>query len=1266
MKLQLTILFVLCFQIINAQYLEQYESDDYAENGRIYCTIMHDEFLYTGGRTNDNGDLVQPCVRKLDTNGNVLWSTTANDFDSNESNLYIKEIYVSEDGFLYCLTRSEDSATFHNELWKVDTLSGEIIYKTLVYWNQLDLSGIVDYNMDMLLLNFEGFDDQGAYSIGFFDKLQGMPLYSEFLPSGSIDILKSDGDTIYYFGLDNVFKTTLANINTPIWNTTVTLPGTEINFSKLYFSETTNRLYAFGYESVDKKGVVSCFNQQTGEVIWTVLTNSDVNVDFQDLEVDENFMYISWRHTSISGSHYNLISKVDLISGEVIWEFEGDYEEFGDQAVLDLNIDDNYIYLTGYHDSGNFGASIWGVMKLSKINGEKLFSRNISSPDFDNSQGLGIFPLNDKIICIGNINNKEVFAELNLDGDITMTKEIGGTALNPSATTSITQLNDGKIAITQQKGSRSEFSIRDVEGNVEWRLPLVYGAGFNVTCAHIENDSLIILAGLTTSEDLYIIEINPIEHQVLRYGSLNANDFGRAILDITYKQDDYIILSTINLDGSAEINKFRILFGGNWTGSNDVYNAEEISSTYFDRFSNANLILELSENSFLLLKENEWVELMEEDLSILGTHEVDGIGNFSHLNFNNDTSSIVFLGKTVGSGNLSVISVDPLTLTEQFTYEVAGHQADGIKWVQGEQDDYIYILSDDNSEVFVTKFDLSSQEVIWTTSASSGNLNFPFTFATDIAFNLVENYITITGYRENSPDDQQAFFRFISSDGALLAGESRDGNFIGKNNGLTVMGNSSSSATLIGGQISRDTSILSSFIYYYDENTIQFDVTGKVFFDIDENGIHNDAEPLIDIGSILIDDYETYLHSDGFFQKIISEGPHTVTYNLDSNWALSTDSLTYHIDTNNPNSSLDTLCFGIKALNIVDKVEPYIFAQAFVCNLPTTSQLKIKNNGTTIQDVLIKYNTNGYATEAIPVPDSIVGNNFFWTYNQLIPGTSEEIQLVTVMPGVESFDEILAFEATAYLVDTNAQSITDSCSYVYEEVLLCAYDPNDKQVSPVGIGEDDLTLFEQYLNYTIRFQNTGNYPAKDIVITDTLDTNLDLSTFEFIGASHPITEINKNDNALAFVFNNIYLPDSINNESESHGSLSFRILPNTDLSEGIEINNTAHIYFDLNPPIVTNTTRNVLVSEFTNIVQTQGDNQTNYKLYPNPTSGEITIESINSIQPKINWKLIDILGRRTRSGVNEGNQQLLNFTSVKKGIYFLEVNQEAIFKIIIN
>jgi uncharacterized repeat protein (TIGR01451 family) len=136
-----------------------------------------------------------------------------------------------------------------------------------------------------------------------------------------------------------------------------------------------------------------------------------------------------------------------------------------------------------------------------------------------------------------------------------------------------------------------------------------------------------------------------------------------------------------------------------------------------------------------------------------------------------------------------------------------------------------------------------------------------------------------------------------------------------------------------------------------------------------------------------------------------------------------------------------------------------------------------------------------------------------------------------------------------------------------------SYDPNDKQVWNANGDNADGTIApsDTLLRYLIRFQNTGTDTAFNVSIRDTLSSFLDPSSLSVLNVSHPMGINITNGNQVEFFFPNILLPDSNVNEPLSHGLVEFTIRRAANLPLGTTIDNTAHIYFDFNAPIVTNT-----------------------------------------------------------------------------------------------
>lgn len=234
----------------------------------------------------------------------------------------------------------------------------------------------------------------------------------------------------------------------------------------------------------------------------------------------------------------------------------------------------------------------------------------------------------------------------------------------------------------------------------------------------------------------------------------------------------------------------------------------------------------------------------------------------------------------------------------------------------------------------------------------------------------------------------------------------------------------------------------------------------------------------------------------------------------------------------------------------------------------------------------------------------------------------------------------------------DADTINNVYTHCYNAVN--SYDPNMKEVYPVNV----LPGYDDWFTYTIHFQNTGNAPAFNIRLADTLDTNLDINTFEVRGYSHPAI-ISINGNVLTIRFNNILLPDSTTDYEGSMGYFQYRLKPLPNLPNGTQIENTAYIYFDYNAPIVTNTTQNNF--EFVTAAHATSSSlldKHEYLLYPNPSNGIFSFKDAKNIKQVTVYNL---LGEQV---VSQTNQKQINLSGYSKGIYFAKINGEVVVKLV--
>lgn len=217
-------------------------------------------------------------------------------------------------------------------------------------------------------------------------------------------------------------------------------------------------------------------------------------------------------------------------------------------------------------------------------------------------------------------------------------------------------------------------------------------------------------------------------------------------------------------------------------------------------------------------------------------------------------------------------------------------------------------------------------------------------------------------------------------------------------------------------------------------------------------------------------------------------------------------------------------------------------------------------------------------------PTAVNGNQIQWQLPSLQPLETFQISVYLQVPTTVPINSILNHNAsvesqiaTDAFLPNNVDSLT--------ETVRGSFDPNDKQVWPEGDFTSLQIAGSEALNYKIRFQNTGNFPAEKVVILDTLATGLDPATLRIEAASHAYEWNILDGHIVEFIFDMINLPDSTSNEADSHGFVEYSILCKNSMRLGGIIDNTAYIYFDFNEPVATNTTNTAVVRS--SKVQTQ-------------------------------------------------------------------------------
>jgi len=451
----------------------------------------------------------------------------------------------------------------------------------------------------------------------------------------------------------------------------------------------------------------------------------------------------------------------------------------------------------------------------------------------------------------------------------------------------------------------------------------------------------------------------------------------------------------------------------------------------------------------------------------------------------------------------------------------------------------------------------------------------------------------------------------------------------------------------------------------YFENLLYypFQARGQVFIDNNQNGIKDTNEQGIDLTTISSTPQNSFGFTDNMGKYNLyfddtTNSQYIISPNYIDNWSLTTDSSEYHIQFNSNQIYFDSLDFGYFPTTEVLSLETNLIGGFPRCNTVVSYWININNLGTTVPSGIIHLNLDPdidfYSSNTFP--DSIVGQNLYWTLDSLSYFTDTLINFQVLMPDFNSIGDTLHSELDVHILN-NLGQVEHIENSNLNQVLVCGYDPNDKTGQPIGVDTSHTIHYSTtHIDYLIRFQNTGNDTAFSIVIKDQLDPSLKWESLIPLSSSHEMSiDVNQNGE-ISFIFNNIMLPDSIINEIGSHGFVKYRVNLNENLPLGTIINNTAYIYFDNNPEVITNTTFHTIGALGETSIQKLETNEYFY-IYPNPFKDNLVIS--NKQFSNYNIFIYDIFGKLVFNKLETTtNETTINLSKLQNGIYFVTIVSE--------
>lgn len=389
-------------------------------------------------------------------------------------------------------------------------------------------------------------------------------------------------------------------------------------------------------------------------------------------------------------------------------------------------------------------------------------------------------------------------------------------------------------------------------------------------------------------------------------------------------------------------------------------------------------------------------------------------------------------------------------------------------------------------------------------------------------------------------------------------------------------------------------------------------LTGTLYYDSNNDGEQQVGEPGISELKLNIPEYNVVVlpNAEGYFSVPISADD-IITLEFQNPSEVASQSVDLPLTISNYDTAYN---IGVDVLNSADYINWSYNIQRSRCNETRTGRIVLDGNKfesydnvfvelvaspeltlTSIEGASQLPNELSFESVGLNWPDNQIYNFEIEWPDETFTGESFEIEML--VGHVSGGDTLLE-------------------SKLYETILNCSYDPNEKEVSPAGRQVEHYTLFEDELLYTIHFQNTGNDTAYVIALIDTLSPSLDWNTLKFKQATHSYTSY-LDSNVLHIAFDDIFLPDSTTDLEGSMGYVSFEIATSPELEDFTVINNEASILFDYNPAILTNQVFNTMVTNYPTVasVDLDGINFDKYgHLSPNPTVGLLHVAETISVK----------------------------------------------------
>jgi hypothetical protein len=288
-------------------------------------------------------------------------------------------------------------------------------------------------------------------------------------------------------------------------------------------------------------------------------------------------------------------------------------------------------------------------------------------------------------------------------------------------------------------------------------------------------------------------------------------------------------------------------------------------------------------------------------------------------------------------------------------------------------------------------------------------------------------------------------------------------------------------------------------------------------------------------------------------------------------------------------------------------------------------------------------------------------NGFSHSFSNLMPSESRSILVSMHLPISVAIGNAINSEVSISAVADDismSNNLMDS-----KQIVAGSFNPN----GIVEIHGDEIPITEfpqdEFLYYTIRFQNTGTANANNIRLDDILADKIEPTSIRMIDASHNYV-MERTGNQVVWKIDYVNLPGALETDEMSKGYVSFKVQLKPGFTAGDIVPNGAAITFDSSLPEVTN----MFETLFTSALGTPTFDLTSWSLFPNPATHGVQIKMPGGTTLQ-SVAIFDMLGKSLNKWMDVSAQTTLDLSGLAAGVYLVEMttqnNRQLIRKLVI-